>query len=68
MQSPHVHPTNYLVARALQAIVYCIILHLNRLGRITADMLAVWANILKRVSDSVLWLYKHPTMAVLGNG
>ncbi len=44
------------------AIVYCTF---NRLGRITADMLAVWANILKRVPNSVLWLYKHPTMAVL---
>ena len=28
-------------------------------------MLAVWAKILKRVPNSVLWLYKHPTMAVL---
>jgi protein O-GlcNAc transferase len=25
----------------------------------------VWAKILKRVPNSVLWLYKHPTMAVL---
>jgi protein O-GlcNAc transferase len=44
------------------AVVYCTF---NRLGRITPDMLAVWANILKRVPKAVLWLYKHPTMAVL---
>ena len=25
----------------------------------------MWAKILKRVPNSVLWLYKHPTMAVL---
>ena len=43
-------------------VVYCTF---NRLGRITPDILAVWANILKRVPNSVLWLYKHPTMAVL---
>lgn len=44
------------------AIVYCTF---NRLGRITPDILAVWAKILKRVPKAILWLYKHPTMAVL---
>jgi len=35
-----------------------------RLGRITPELFAVWMKILKRVPDSVIWLYKHPKAAV----
>jgi len=35
-----------------------------RLGRITPDLFEVWMRILRRVPDSVLWLYKHPKAAV----
>jgi len=35
-----------------------------RLGRITPELFAVWMNILKRVPESVIWLYKHPKAAV----
>ena len=35
-----------------------------RLGRITANLFEVWMKILKRVPDSVIWLYKHPQAAV----
>ena len=35
-----------------------------RLGRITPDLFAAWMRILKRVPDSVIWLYKHPKAAV----
>jgi protein O-GlcNAc transferase len=40
--------------------VYC---NFCRLGRITPDLFEVWMNILKKVPDSVLWLYKHPKAA-----
>jgi protein O-GlcNAc transferase len=40
--------------------VYC---NFCRLGRITPDLFEVWMRILKRVPDSVLWLYKHPKAA-----
>ncbi|EKX48034.1 hypothetical protein GUITHDRAFT_68991 [Guillardia theta CCMP2712] len=44
------------------ALVFCTF---NRLGRITEHIFHAWIRILKRVPNSVLWLYKHPTMAVL---
>ena len=64
---PEVLSSECLPARAAHglpedAIVYCTF---NRLGRITPDLLAVWANILQRVPKAVLWLYKHPKTAVL---
>jgi protein O-GlcNAc transferase len=36
-----------------------------RLGRITKDLWTTWMRILKRVNNSVLWLYRHPKAAVL---
>jgi protein O-GlcNAc transferase len=35
-----------------------------RLGRITQKLFSIWINILRRVDNSVLWLYKHPKAAV----
>jgi len=43
-------------------VIYCTF---NRLGRITEDVFGIWVRILKRVPNSVMLLYKHPTVAVL---
>ncbi|EKX47897.1 hypothetical protein GUITHDRAFT_69287, partial [Guillardia theta CCMP2712] len=42
-------------------VVFC---NFCRLGRITADLFQIWMNILRRVPNSVIWLYKHPKAAV----
>jgi len=43
------------------AFVFC---NFCRLGRITEELFAVWLRILRRVPNSVLWLYKHPRAAM----
>jgi hypothetical protein len=45
-----------------QGVVFCTF---NRLGRITPGVFHAWTEILKRVPNSVIWLYKHPNTAVL---
>jgi len=45
-----------------EAVVFCTF---NRLGRITPEVFARWIRILEKVPNSVIWLYRHPTFAVL---
>lgn len=44
------------------AVVFCTF---NRLGRISPEVFECWIRILRKVPNSVIWLYRHPTFAVL---
>lgn len=43
-------------------VVFC---NFGRLGRVTHELFAVWMGILKRVPNSVLWLYANPKVAAV---
>ena len=67
MLYPEVHDVRCLPSRQEHqlpddAFVFC---NFCRLGRITPELFQVWIRILRRVPNSVIWLYKHPKTAVL---
>lgn len=43
-------------------VVFC---NFGRLGRVTQELFSVWMSILRRVPNSVLWLYTSPKVAAV---